>query len=555
MFKIKLYKMALITLIISLISIPLLSCGSDPDEEEETQIATVQRGDLSVEITAVGNLSLSYTEDLAFEIAGTVQEVMVETGDTVTEGQVLVTLDTSEWDDEIKTLEKKLITTERALATAERQVAAKELAVRQAELNLQEVEDNVYQLNLVKEAKEAVEKAEYYLNMAELLLKSGSDPGHSYWEAQVTDYEIDLEKAEEELQEILNGTSARVTTDIALDIIKCQLQIEQYQKQLEDAQIAVEDALTDIEDAKEDVVEAQEVLDEAKNSSPVITAPFTGFITKVNAEGGDEVLKGTVAVQIADPDKFEADILVSEIDIFDVELGSKAWVEVDALSGINFSANVTHISPTATIQSGVVNYTVRVELQSMEALQQERQARREAMQESMQEFDPEQMEERLKQAVEGGMMTQEQADALKERMEQMQEDGFTFPQGEDEGSSFRQGTGQLAPVVTQNVQLREGLTVTVSIVVDEANNALLVPNSAITYQGTDAYVKIISSDGNIEELLITTGITDYEYTEVTDGLSEGEQVVVPMGTTTSTSSSTQQQRAGGIRIPGMGGFR
>ncbi len=554
MLKTKNSKIILITLIICLISIPLLSCGSDSEEEEENQIVTVQQGDLSVEITAVGNLSLSYTEDLAFEIAGTVQEVMVEAGDTITEGQILVTLDTSEWDDEIKTLEKKLVTTERALVAAERQVAAKELAVRQAELNLQESEDNVYQLNLVKEAKEAVEKAEYYLNMAKLLLKSGSDPGHSYWEAQVTDYEIDLEKAEEELQEILKGTSARVTTDIALDIIKCQLQIEQYQRQLEDARIAVEDALTNIKDAQEDVDDAQEALDEARNSSPIISAPFTGFVTKVNVKGGDEVMKGKVAIQIADPDKFEADILVSEIDIFSVGLGGKAWVEVDALSGMRFSASVTHISPTAIIQSGIVNYTVRVELQSMEAMQQERQARRESMQDSIREFDPEQMEERLKQAVEGGMMTQEQADALKERMEQMREGGFTFPQGDDEDSSFRQGTEQLAPVVTQNVQLREGLTVTVSIVVDEVNNALLIPNSAITYQGVDAYVKVTSSDGVVEDRLIKTGITDYEYTEVTEGLSEGEQIIVPKGTTTSTSTSSQQ-RAGGMRIPGMGVFR
>ena len=62
-------------------------------------------------------------------------------------------------------------------------------------------------------------------------------------------------------------------------------------------------------------------MDEAKSLSPIIIAPFDGFITKVNVEGGDEVYKGTVAMQIADPNQFEAKILVTEEDIFSVSWG------------------------------------------------------------------------------------------------------------------------------------------------------------------------------------------------------------------------------------------
>ncbi len=80
----------------------------------ENQVATVQRGDLTIDITAVGNLALSQTEDLAFDLfyqEGTVEEVLVEEGDIVEEGQVLAKLDTSEWDDQLRTLEEALITT------------------------------------------------------------------------------------------------------------------------------------------------------------------------------------------------------------------------------------------------------------------------------------------------------------------------------------------------------------------------------------------------------------------------------------------------------------
>ena len=91
----------------------------------------------------------------------------------------------------------------------------------------------------------------------------------------------------------------------------------------------------------------------------------------------------------------------------------------------------------------------------------------------------------------------------------------------------------------EDFQLREGLTVTVTIIVDERNDVLLVPNSAIVASGMRTYVRVILEDDTIEERDISTGINDWQYTEVTEGLSEGEKVVIP--TTTSSSSTTTQQ--------------
>jgi hypothetical protein len=70
-------------------------------------------------------------------------------------------------------------------------------------------------------------------------------------------------------------------------------------------------------------------------------------------------------VQIADPNKIEAQILVSETDIFSIALGKDASVSVDALSGLSFPAKLTRIAPTATVSQGVVNYSVVVELTSL----------------------------------------------------------------------------------------------------------------------------------------------------------------------------------------------
>ena len=248
-------------------------------------------------------------------------------------------------------------------------------------------------------------------------------------------------------------------------------------------------------------------------------------------EGGDEVLKGTVAVQLADPNKFEADILVSEMDILQVELGGEAWVDVDAMQGMSLPAKVTHISPTATIQSGVVNYAIKVEIQSLEAVVREGQ---EAMQQTMADIAAGELPEPLRQAIEEGRITQEQAEEMIKQMQQAQETQ----------------QGQVPTMIPEDFQLREGLTVTVSILIEEKNNVLLVPNVAITSEGGQTYVQVVSAEGVTEERVITTGISDYQFTEVTEGLSEGEKVVVPLGTTTTTTTQAGQRST--LFLPGGG---
>jgi len=392
---------------VSKIVLAVVSCGvvafvlisvfkPDSSPALQYQIATVKTGNLTVEISGSGNLALSSTEDLTFEIAGTVQEVLVEEGDSVEEGQVLARLDTSEWEDELATLELDLL---------------------QAKIN-------------------------------------------------VNNAELDLERAEENDSE-----------DIYIK--KLQLKL-----------------------AKQRLGQRKKALEEASEASPEVAAPFDGFVTKVSVSGGDEVKKGTVAVTLADPEKFEVDILVSEMDISEVEKGGRATLEADAISGISLPANVTYIAPTATIQSGVVNYKVTVEVQSVS---------------------------NISQVLPSGMTPPQ---------------GFTPPAGQG-NSSITQPVGTF-----RTIQLREGLTVTVNIIVDQRTNVLLVPTGAVTTQGWQSYVEVVSPDGTIERRAIKTGITDYVNTEVTDGLDEGEKVIVPQG----TSTTTQQEGPGGGMFPGGGTF-
>ena len=237
---------------------------------------------------------------------------------------------------------------------------------------------------------------------------------------------------------------------------------------------------------------------------------------------------------IADPNKFEADILVNETDYLKVKLRGTATVQVDAVPGLSLPASITHISPSATIQSGVVHYQVKVEIQSIEALVQEQQSiRQRERRETAENITQGEIPERLKQAIEEGGFAQEQVEEMMERRQQRQA-------GQPEGQQR-----QMLTMAAEDLKLAEGMTVTVSIIVEERSNVLLVPNQAIISQGRETLVQVLK-DGVIEERSVQTGISNWQYVEIISGLSEGEQVIVPQATATTPTTPGQRQPQPGI---------
>jgi len=595
-------KTALIIILLGSVSVLSLSCSSDSDSApaSENQAVMVQRGNVTIDITAAGNLALLRTEELAFDLfypAGaretvwTVEEVLVEEGDPVEEGQVLTKVDTSEWGEGLNTLED-------AVTTAERQVTAKKLALIQYELNLIDAEnaledakaqyvwpDEIFTARQrVRVAESAIDEAQAVLGGYQLIYDRNTRQYRyqdaitlgdiEVWTQNLSDAEEQLRIAQVALDKLLAVSIAEAKVSNAKEELRVaqfrldkllarinpdadeikeieiqRMKVKLAQEELEDTQNAlegveikklqlkkaegnVEGAQLAIEDAEKALEDAQGDLDEARSKSPLITATFDGFVTKVNIEGGDEIKTGTVAVVIADPDKFEAEIMVSEMDISQVKERGEAWVTVDAISGLTLPATVTHISPTATIQSGVVNFKVKVELQSLGAPMQEQQ---EPRQEAIEKIEQGELPERLKEAIEEGRMTQERAEEI---MKRRQSGEMPSPPTGGRGQTpFTLEGRQMPTTMPEDFHLREGLTVTVSIIVDEAPDVLLVPNSAITRRGKDTIVQVLK-DGVTEEREIQTGVTDYQFTEVTDGLSEGENVVVPQGTKTTPTTPT-----------------
>ena len=86
-----------------------------------------------------------------------------------------------------------------------------------------------------------------------------------------------------------------------------------------------------------------------------------------------------------------------------------------------------------------------------------------------------------------------------------------------------------------------GATAAVTVTTATAADALSVPSSAISTVSTGHTVTVLAADGSQQTVSVEIGLAGDAGTQVTSGLTEGQQVVLPTSTTTSGT------------FPGLGG--
>ena len=92
------------------------------------------------------------------------------------------------------------------------------------------------------------------------------------------------------------------------------------------------------------------------------------------------------------------------------------------------------------------------------------------------------------------------------------------------------------------VPIRPGMTANVDILVERREEVLLVPNRALRRDGRGKYVEVLAG-GQRQRRYVTTGLSDGAFTEVIEGLKEGERVIV------SASRRNVFEEGGGLRFP------
>jgi len=224
-------------------------------------------------------------------------------------------------------------------------------------------------------------------------------------------------------------------------------------------------------------------------SRTAVIAPMDGVVSLLNVKKGEKVvgnsmMAGTEMLRVADMQKIEVRVDVSENDIPKVKIGDSALVEVEAYSDKKFKGIVTQISSSnngaatqtaaANTSTDVTNYKVYIRI-----------------------------------------LPESYADLLGKG-------SFPFRPGMSANVDIQTKTHPNVLSVPVNAITTRDKADSLS---NKSNNNGDNNNTSSTADDVDVVAFILQQDGTVKKVKVKTAIQDIRYIEVTEGLKEGDQVI------------------------------
>jgi HlyD family secretion protein len=277
-------------------------------------------------------------------------------------------------------------------------------------------------------------------------------------------------------------------------------EFEQAQNALQSAEANYNAALQTIRGGQAGVQSAQASLQRANKdlSRTSVVAPMDGIVSLLNVKKGERVvgnsmMAGTEMMRIADMNKIEVRVDVGENDIPKVSLGDSALVEVDAYTNRKFKGIVTQIASSSvlaaqqtqmTSTTDVTNYKVYIRLLP------------ESYKDLLDPSRPKNFPFRPGMSARADIQTQSRANVVAVPINAV----TTREQGSDAAA----GENKTEKKEEAGIQQEEKGALSTDL---------------------DEVVFVLQKDGTVKKVKVKTDIQDYNYIEVTTGITEGVEVV------------------------------
>jgi multidrug resistance efflux pump len=289
-------------------------------------------------IIAEGRLEPVRYAEVSFITSGLVNEVLVEEGQPVKQGDLLIRVG-GESDSNYAAAQYKVASAQKALndlvKNSEADLAQTVIDLKQAREDLEKAETYLHYLQNDKRVPQP-ETFVYYIKRGkgyEVRLRTHHyrGPAPAGWITQAEN-EVDLKKSEmEKLQAKYDRMKATGVDPVELEVLEAELA------------------------AAEAAVESFE-----------IRAPFDGVVAEMNAKAGSSVRPREIAVTLADFSNWLVQTTdLTEIDVVELTEGEPVAVTLDALPGVELSGTILSISQTFTQNQGDVVYEVTIQLKDI----------------------------------------------------------------------------------------------------------------------------------------------------------------------------------------------
>jgi HlyD family secretion protein len=486
-----------------------------------TNTATVTRETLSATVTGAGNIASRQTADLAFGQSGTVKTINVNVGDQVKAGAVLGELDTTDLQLQVKSAEINLQNARLALAKTKTSATAEDISNAQAQLASAQA---AYDKLTAGPTAADLASAQAQLTSAQAAygaaVQSSATSDSSLQSAAATLQKatITLQQAQaaydkiawrgnagmsNEAQTLQNATIDYNTAKTAYDALVATTKSDAASK-VASAAAALKSAQANLDSVKSpataaELAAAQATLTQAKNNLATLQAGADANTLAI-AQGSvdsaqvalDEAKLKLAQAQVVAP----FDGVVTAVDVKVGQSASGTAFSIADLSNLQVVVNMSEVDVNK-IKTG---QAVDIALDAVTGLD-------------------------LK-----GTVTQ------------------IAPAGTQSNGVVNYPVTVTLTKATDAV--KTGMTANLSIVVDQRQNVLTVPNRAIKTVNKQKVV-ILLKNGQQVQTPVKTGLSGDSMTEIVSGVQEGDVVVIN-GTATTAATSTTSSSRGDSALGAMG---
>jgi len=177
-----------------------------------------------------------------------------------------------------------------------------------------------------------------------------------------TAYKTDVTSAITEV-----NTAANAVSTIQQNIASERAAVAQAQAQLAETQAGSTSQAIAAQQAAVAQAQANVQSIQVNIANAALVSPINGVVTVQNAKVGELASAGQIITSIISANNFEVDAYVPETDIGKVAIGNAVNMTFDAFPGETFAGKVFYIDPAQTIESGVVDYLVKVSFNTPDA--------------------------------------------------------------------------------------------------------------------------------------------------------------------------------------------
>jgi HlyD family secretion protein len=353
------------SLLLLLSAIVLSACGAQVNPTAQTaaeRTATAQRGTIRASVSASGKINPAGEVNLNFSAPGTVQDVLVNEGDPVKQGDVIAKLQTDSLELAVKQAEQALATQQlaytQAISPTASDVAAAQAAIASASSSLKQLstpDDIALQIARLQADSANESKRQVEFQWDQIKEKPFGGMPRDILQSQLAQASMAAQIAELQYENVRRGGTDAQKAAARAQLAQAQAQLQKLLG--DDRTRALAEA--QVKQAELNLEVAQQRLKDA-----VLTSPITGTVSELNVKVGEQVGTGGLnpAAVVADLSSFHIDVGIDENSVGALKEEQPVVITIDALPDQTLTGRVDYIAPTATDTSGVVTYKVIISL-------------------------------------------------------------------------------------------------------------------------------------------------------------------------------------------------